>query len=621
MAFSRSTTIVGVAASVLAVAAVLFGELVSAGTKGAVPLDFTPDGTQPGLTVAVDEPQACSSCHGAFSSSDANFMPHATWSGSMMANATRDPLFWAALDVANHDLPGVGDYCLRCHTPSGWLAGRVHKTGNESTPFVNGQDGCALAGDLVSDDQFNNDYAGITCHLCHRVDERGPAAEPTLIGNGSLWIDDSESCETGDGQPPYFGPCRKGPYTYSGSSAVPPPPHGWKQDHFLGDSRFCGTCHDVTTPITNEGPVRTLILGDGTDTGIPFPIERTFSEWQASAFGLPIFGDGFGSEAPEQRELPRGQTCQSCHMRKSQDEDARACSFESPGSRTNELPVHEFVGANTWIPAILRDEYGLGREAGFNRTIAWTEEMLTQRSAEIDVQVESFQPLPGDMQVRVRVTNKSGHKLPTGYSEGRRMWLHLRVADNNGATVYESGAYDPATGALTEDAQIKVYEITQGIWNRNGGNTCDADDGAGRKLFHFVLNNCVVKDNRIPPEGFTGGSDLELRPVGHTYPEISPGVLAHWDDTTYTVPVGAGTALPLTVTATLRFQIASKAYIDFLRDEAVNHSTPSENVMCARDLDFGPADQSRGVFMHQLWQDSGRSPPVDMVSDSAVASP
>ena len=42
----------------------------------------------------------------------------------MMAQAGRDPLFWAALDVANNDVPGIGDFCLRCHSPAGWLDGR-----------------------------------------------------------------------------------------------------------------------------------------------------------------------------------------------------------------------------------------------------------------------------------------------------------------------------------------------------------------------------------------------------------------------------------------------------------------------------------------------------------------
>ena len=47
------------------------------------------------------------------------------------------------------------------------------------------------------------------------------------------------------------------------------------------------------------------------------------------------------------------------------------------------------------------------------------------------------------------MTNNTGHKLPTGYPEGRRMWLNLRAYDDDGELIYESGAYDPATGRGT----------------------------------------------------------------------------------------------------------------------------------------------------------------------------
>src|SRR5690606_8672652 len=90
-------------------------------------INFTPHGTQPGLAHVIEDPIGCSGCHGSWdpSSGAADFIAYNTWSGSMMAHATRDPVFWAALDVANADIPGVGDFCLRCHTPQGWLAGRV----------------------------------------------------------------------------------------------------------------------------------------------------------------------------------------------------------------------------------------------------------------------------------------------------------------------------------------------------------------------------------------------------------------------------------------------------------------------------------------------------------------
>src|SRR5262245_32828109 len=56
---------------------------------------------------------------------------------SMMAHASRDPLFWAALAIAEQDfLPntdpasrgGAGHFCLRCHAGNGWIAGRANPT-------------------------------------------------------------------------------------------------------------------------------------------------------------------------------------------------------------------------------------------------------------------------------------------------------------------------------------------------------------------------------------------------------------------------------------------------------------------------------------------------------------
>ena len=82
-------------------------------------------------------PALCATCHGGYDNGH-NIRPSTTWAGSMMANAGRDPIFWAALDVANNDLPGIGEWCLRCHSPSGWLDGRV-------TPPAGSADGCSLA--------------------------------------------------------------------------------------------------------------------------------------------------------------------------------------------------------------------------------------------------------------------------------------------------------------------------------------------------------------------------------------------------------------------------------------------------------------------------------------------
>jgi hypothetical protein len=76
-------------------------------------------------------------------------------------------------------------------------------------------------------------------------------------------------------------------------------------------------------------------------------------------------------------------------------------------------------------------------------------------------------------------------------------------------------------------------------------------------MFHFVLNDCVAKDNRIPPLGFepaTAGdpSGYEIGPVpAGIYPETTPGsgVLVNYDMVDYTLPVPVGTVGPLTATA------------------------------------------------------------------------
>ncbi len=206
------------------------------------------------------------------------------------------------------------------------------------------------------------------------------------------------------------------------------------------------------------------------------------------------------------------------------------------------------------------------------------------------------------------------------------MWLHVAAhVPSQEEPVWESGAWDPDTGALSSDPQLKVYETLQGIWNAVEGE-CEVEDNQGRKQFHFVLNNCIAKDNRIPPLGFAGGTSLETRPVGYAYPPVGsdPGRLVNYDVTGYVIPLPPGTSGQVTVTATLRFQVASDDYINFLKNQADERNFQAENLMCdggpGRPFKVGPQEKTRGQFMHDLWSnpDYGRSPPEDMVSGSAV---
>ena len=114
--------------------------------------DFFLPGTQPDDSGGVDftpilHSRECVGCHEIY---DPVEVPvYTRWSASLMANSARDPLFQAAMTIANQDAAFAGDLCLRCHTPGAWLAGRSVPT-----------DGSAL---------LDDDIDGITCNFCHRM--------------------------------------------------------------------------------------------------------------------------------------------------------------------------------------------------------------------------------------------------------------------------------------------------------------------------------------------------------------------------------------------------------------------------------------------------------------------
>ena len=83
-----------------------------------VPTDIQQPGTQPAEVGNLESPDKCDNCHGGYNTA---VEPAFNWRGSMMANAGRDPIFWATVAVAEQDFDGAGDLCIRCHSTGGWL--------------------------------------------------------------------------------------------------------------------------------------------------------------------------------------------------------------------------------------------------------------------------------------------------------------------------------------------------------------------------------------------------------------------------------------------------------------------------------------------------------------------
>jgi len=506
--------------------------------------DFDQPGSQPFEAGILNPPQACAVCHGNY---DPDVEPYDNWRGSMMAQASLDPLFKANMVIANQDAPDSGDLCLRCHLYRGWLRGRSVPT-----------DGTQM---------LSTDESGVACDLCHRLVDPifDPAENPaededilaalsfpaTDFGNGMATIDPTGA--------------RRGPFLNADTG------HPVLVSPFHREAALCGTCHNVSNPAFEK---------DGSGNYVPnafdapasnfsahtlAPVERTYSEWFHSAYNTleGVYAPQFGGNQDYVA------TCQDCHMR---DVTGQACNFGTPPVR-DDLPLHDMTGGSTWLAGLLStlfpgDVNDTAMQAGITRA-----GYMLQNAAELTVVQEGSN-------LKVTVTNNCGHKLPTGYPEGRRIWINVKFYDDSNSLISESGAYDPNTGILSHDLQVKIYEIEPGI-DPNLASILGLSSGPS---FHFVLNNKVYKDNRIPPRGFTNAAyaDFGGAPVDYSYPDEQ-----YWDDTYYSIPVGVTLAK-----VTLYYQSTSKEFVEFLRDE---NSTNND-----------------GNDIYNLWNDNDKCPPEVM---------
>lgn len=464
--------------------------------------------TEPGdLQNPLEAPNQCATCHAfpnaAQHADVANYSPMG-WQGSMMANSARDPVFWAGVAIAAQDDPTHTEECVRCHSPRAFLEGR---------------------GDAISiGELMPPDLEGITCDLCHRMMDDGM----TQAGNARYVIDDAAQ----DGKVP-----KRGPWSYG----VDEPNHPWSDDvAFTASSRMCGTCHDVTT-------IRERVDDDGVGMGMPFNEQRTYREWLNSDFAQPG---------------PDARTCQDCHL-PAIDDVAGCSSFSAQGlTHATGGRYHDLVGANRFMLEVLAAQYGgmgmgmgMGVDEGFYEHTMERLDAFVQTAATLEVEFPDAVDLAqGIGSLPVTVTNETGHKLPSGYSEGRVMWIEV-VASYAGEVVYSSGRWD--AGTIEDDAQVRRYEARAE----------DYDDGA---TFHLLRNNHWVLDTRLPPRGLV--PDVETDPVGDRY-ALDGGTWPHRDAVDYAFAPAEitdqtpGEADELTIRVRLLYLINTAEYVDFLAEE------------------------------------------------------
>lgn len=506
----------------------------------------------------------CSACHEVYEPSNNKEYPiYSRWAGSMMANSARNPLFHACLAIANQDVAFSGDLCIRCHSPGGWLGGR-------STPT----DGSALTGD---------DFEGVSCNFCHRMVDPvfkagvSPPRDELILGAldtaGLLPLQSGNAGYVVDPVDVRRGPFNDWLYNFHGVDIVYSP--------FHSESDQCATCHDVSNPAYVRQPDGSYALNafgeehPTLDKGDMFPLERTYSEWANSSYAtIGVDAGGvFGGNHP----TGVMRTCQDCHMPDTQTYgcvfDFEPYAFERPN-----VPAHDFNGGNAWMQEVLYNLYPFELQPEYLADSQDRAVYMLQNAATLEVRLEPCS-------IMVRIINETGHKLPTGYPEGRRMWINVEFRDDALNVLAERGEYASTTADLTTP-DTKVYEAKLGP---------DAAIAALAGLpeepsFHFALNNKYYKDNRIPPRGFTNAAfaTVQAAPVAAAYVDGQ-----YWDDTIFHIPPTATTAV-----VSVYYQTASKEYITFLRDE--NNSNDA------------------GDVLYEQWGLTGKSPPV-LMSQRVVA--
>lgn len=183
------------------------------------------------------------------------------------------------------------------------------------------------------------------------------------------------------------------------------------------------------------------------------------------------------------------------------------------------------------------------------------------------------------------------------------MWLNVKWYDSSDVLIAENGAYGPLGNVVQDLAgnphdvksiidpqSTKVYEakpamtrewanqlLTLGYptdlplqWDRMTntvsrtlGDLAAEPAGSMYFTFHFVLNNAVYSDNRIPPYGF----DYDAADIRNALPVPdtqygnpgSGGTYNYWDEVPFPIPAGADHA-----EISLFYQSTSWEYVQFL---------------------------------------------------------
>ena len=397
----------------------------------------------------------CGGCHGfdfeGFALVDAEGQDiniYDDWRSSMMANSAKDP-FWRA--KVSHEVlvnPGHSEAlqttCTSCHAPMGHYSA-----------LYRGHDVYLMDSLLL--DTLGLD--GVSCGACHQISEENLGQQ----FSGQITYD-TNRVQYGPYESPFGAPM----ISFAGFSPI--------YSEHINDAGICAPCHSLVVETANI---------DGTPTGSTFVEQATYHEWLNSKYNEDSI------------------SCQACHLPQIQDSVVISDNYLFLQGRSP-FGKHEMVGANTFMLKLMKEnkeELGIdATDENYDETIAKTFQMLQQRSIDLDLQM-----LNADLDsayFRVEVINKAGHKFPSGYPS-RRAFIQFTVTTEDSSYLFSSGLmdddyevigqdefYEPHYQVINQTEQVQIYEVINTDVNGD---------------FSTILERAFVsvKDNRLPPLGFT----------------------------------------------------------------------------------------------------------------------
>ncbi len=479
---------------------------------------------EPAATTAFVTSDRCIACHsGLHTSSGDDVSIGYDWRSTIMANSARDPYWHAGVrrEVIDHPSAqsAIEDQCATCHMPMARFDAVTH-----------GEHGQVFANISPAAPAHREAFDGVSCTVCHQITAPNLGTDASF--DGRFEIDRG----TALGERAVYGP-----HTVdAGRASVMRSATQFQstESAHVRQAELCATCHTLFTQTLDE---RGEVSGE-------LPEQVPYQEWRHSDY----------------RET---RTCQDCHMPKVGEDGPVASIF---GASRPPLAQHTFRGGNAFILGILnkyRGELGVAAlpqelDAGIRETRAYL------GSAAARVAIESAKVAGRTLAFDVRVENLGGHKLPTAYP-ARRAWLHVRVTDDAGSVLFDSGAaradgsiagndndedplkFEPHHREITRADEVQIYESIM----------VDRD---GRPTTGLLRGERYAKDNRLLPHGFdkaTADADVAV----HGDAAQDPDFVGGGDRVSYQVDLGRERASALHVEVSLLYQSIGFRWADNLR--------------------------------------------------------